>query len=72
MVPLEATRTEFYVATIATFIYSYYNDLEETLNHLNIIKLRNYLGKNVTYLGAAILVDDEHLEITKYFKPEHC
>ena len=35
------------------------------------LKLKSYLGKNVTYSCAAILVDAERLESDGAFKPEH-
>ena len=52
LVPLAATWPEVYVATMATFFSDSYDDLEETLNNLNIFKLRIYPEEYVTYLCA--------------------
>ena len=38
---------------------------------MNSLKLKSYPGENVTDCCAAILVDDEHLESSGDFKPEH-
>ena len=44
LVPLTATRPEVYVATITTFLYYSYNALEETISHMNSLKLNSYTG----------------------------
>ena len=62
LVPLAADGNEVYDAIMGNFLSDFYDDLDETLNHLNIFKLRIYPGDNVTYLCAEILVDDEYLE----------
>ena len=49
LVPLTATGPEVYITTMTTFISDSYDDLEETLTHMNILKLNNYPGDNVTY-----------------------
>ena len=52
LVPLTATGPEVFVSTMTTFLSDYYYDLEETLNHLKILKLKRYPGQNVTYCCA--------------------
>ena len=71
MVPLTATGPEFFVATMIKFISDSHDALEETLNHMKIIKLKSYPGENVTDCCAAILVDAERLESAGAFNPEH-
>ena len=63
--------TEVYVATIKTFIYYYYDSLEETLNHMKIIKLNRYPGDNDISCFEAMLIDTECLEITRPFNNDH-
>ena len=62
---------EVYVATMNTFISDYYDYLEETLTHMKMIKLKSYLGENVTYLCTQILVDAEHLDSAGDFNPDY-
>ena len=69
--PLTATGPEVFVATMTTFLSGSYGDLEETLNHMNILKLKSYPWENVTDFCAAILVDAERLDSSEAFKPEH-
>ena len=38
---------------------------------MNSLKLKSYLGENVTYCCAEILVDSERLERAGAFKPDH-
>ena len=57
MLPLTATGTEVFVATMTTFLYDSYDALEETLTHTKSLKLKSYPGENVTDCCAAILVD---------------
>ena len=71
MVPLTATGPEVYVAIMTTFLFDYYDALEETLNHMKSLKLKIYPGENVTDCCAAILVDAERLESAGALKPEH-
>ena len=71
LVPLTATVPEIFFAAMTTFIYGYYDTLQETLNHMNILKLKSYPWDNVTDCCAEILVDDELLESARAFKPEH-
>ena len=49
-VPLTATGPEFFVATMTTFLSDSYYALEETITHMDSIKLNNYPGENVTDL----------------------
>ena len=60
--PLTATGPEVFVAIMTTFLSDCYDALEETLNHMKILKLKSYPGENVTDFCAAILVDAERLE----------
>ena len=53
------------------FINGSYGDLEEPINNFKSFKLRSYLGDNVKYCYAAILVGDEILEMVGDFKSEH-
>ena len=71
MVPLTATGSEVFVATMTTFISDSYNALEETLNHMKSLKLKSYPGENDIDFCEAILVDAECLESAGAFKPEH-
>ena len=48
LVPLTATGPEVFVSTMTTFLSDSYDALEETLNHMNSLKLKIYPGKNVT------------------------
>ena len=52
-------------------LFSHYDYLVETLNHLKYFKLKDNTRQNVSYLCAENLVDDKCLESTRAFKPEH-
>ena len=69
--PLTATGSEAFFAIMTTFLFDSCDALEETLNHMKSLKLKRYLGENVTGCCAEILVDGEHLESSGAFKPEH-
>ena len=69
--PLTATGTEVFVATMTIFLSDSYYALEETLNHMKILKLESYLGENVIDCCAEILVDAECLESDRAFNNEH-
>ena len=71
LVPLTATGPEVFVANMTTFISDDYDALEETLNHMKILKLKSYSGENITECCAAILVDAERLESAGALTPEH-
>ena len=71
LVPLIATGPEVFVATMTTFLYDFYDALEETLDHMKSLKLKIYPGENVTDCCAEILVDAECLESDGAFKTEH-
>ena len=71
MVPLKTTGPEVFVATMTTFLSDSYDNLEETLTHMNILKLKSCPGENVADCCTAILVDAEHLESAGSFNPEH-
>ena len=71
LVPLTVTGPEVFVSTMTTFLSYSYDALEETLNHTKILKLKSYPGEKVTDCYAEILVDDELLESSGAFKPEH-
>ena len=49
LVPLTATGPEVFVATMNKFLSDSYDALEETLTHMKSLKLKIYLGENVTY-----------------------
>ena len=57
LVSLTATGTEVFVATMTKFLYDSYDACEETLNHMNSLKLKSYPGENVTDCCAVTLVD---------------
>ena len=46
---LTSIRPEVNVATMTTILSNFFNSLEVTLNYLNIIKLKNYIGDKVAY-----------------------
>ena len=71
LVPLTATGPEVFVATMTTFLSDSYDALEETINHMRILKINIYPGENVTDCCAEILVNAERLESTGAFNPEH-
>ena len=71
LVPLTSTGPEVFVATMTKFFSGSYDALEETLNHIKSLKLKNYPGETVTDCCAAILVDAECLESAGAFKPAH-
>ena len=71
LVPLTETGPEVFVATMTQFISDSYDALEETINHLKSLKLKSYLGENVTDCCASILADAEPLESDGAFNPEH-
>ena len=68
--PLKATGTEAFVATMNIFLYDSYDALEETLTHMKSLKIKIYPGENVTDCCAAILVYAERLESARAFKPD--
>ena len=49
LVPLKATGSELYVFTMTIVISYSYDDLEETLNHMNSLKLNNHICGNFPY-----------------------
>ena len=53
------------------FLFNSYDNLEETLTNMKMIKLKSYLGENVTYLCTQILVDAEHLDSAGDFNPDY-
>ena len=71
LVPLTATVPEVFFTTMTTFIYNYYDVLDENLNDMKSIKIIIYPEENVTYCCAEILVDAERLESTGAFNPEN-
>ena len=71
LVPLTATGSEVFAATMTKFISDSYYALEETLTNRKNLKLKTYPGKNVTDFCAEILVDAKRLESYRAFKPEH-
>ena len=71
MVPLSETASEVFFSAMTTFLSGSYDALEETLTHMNSIKLNIYPGEKVTYCCAEILVDSKRLECSGYLKPEH-
>ena len=48
LLPLTATGPGIFAAAMNTFLSDLYDDLEETLTHINILKLKIYPVENVT------------------------
>ena len=70
LVPLTATRPEFYVATMTTIISDSYYSLVDTLNHMKNLKLKYHPGRDSADCYDAILVNVESRESSGSFKPE--
>ena len=71
LVPLTATGTKVFVATMTTFLSDSYDALEETLTHMKSLKLKIYPGENITDCCTEILVDAERLDSSGALKTEH-
>ena len=71
LVLLTSNGPEVFVATVTTFLSDSYDALEEIINRMNSLELKNYPGENVTDCCEAIFVDAERLENLGAFKPEH-
>ena len=71
LVTLTATGPEVFVDTMTTFFSDLCDALEETITHMNSLKLKSYPGENVTDCCAAILVDAERLDSAVAFKSKH-
>ena len=71
MVPLTVTGPEVFFSTMTTFISDYYDTLEETIAHMNSLKLKCYPGENNKDFFAAVSVDAESFESAEYFNLEH-
>ena len=69
--PLTLTGTEVYVATMITFLSTYYSTLVETLNHMKSFKLKDHQRYNVEDFCHAKLVDSERLESDGAFKTKN-
>ena len=54
-----------------TVISNYYASLEENLNHLKCLKLKDHLVVDLVEVRAEILVDAECLDSAGDFNPEH-
>ena len=71
LVPLISTVPDVFVSTITTFLSDSYDYLENSLTHMNSLKLKSYPGENVTYFCAEILVDAKRLDSARAFNPDH-
>ena len=71
LVSLTVTILEVFFTTMPTFLSHSYDDLEDNLTHMKIIKLKSYSGENITDCCAAILLDSERRESAGAFNPEH-
>ena len=71
LVPLKETGPEVFVATMTTFISNYDDALEETLIHMNSLKLKSYPGENVTDSCPAISVDAKRFKSSGAFNTDH-
>ena len=52
LVPPTATGPEVFVTIMTKFLSNSYDALEETINHMNSLKLNSYPGENVTHFCA--------------------
>ena len=68
--PLTATGSEVYVATMTTIISDSYYSLVDTLNHTKNIKLKYHPGRYSADCYDTILVNVEILESAGAFKTE--
>ena len=68
---LTATGREVFVSNMTKFLFYSYDNLEETINHMNSLKLKSYPGESVTYFCGVILVDVGRLESHGVFNSEH-
>ena len=71
LVPLKATGPEVFFATMTKCLSNSYDALEETITHMQSLKLKIYPRENVTDWCASILVDSKSLDSTGAFKHEH-
>ena len=71
LVPMTATEYEVFVSTMTKFLSDSSDALEDTLTHMESLKLKKYPGENVTDCCAEILVDADILERARAFKPNH-
>ena len=56
---------------MTTVFYGYYYSWGQTLNQLKCIKTKDYLGGNVAYCCAEMLVYSERLDSDRDFKPNN-
>ena len=68
---LKATGPEFYVATTATAFTNNYDSLEETLNHLKCLKIKDHTGENVAECFASILGYAKIIDSAGSSKPDN-
>ena len=71
MVPLAATRLEFYVTTMIAVIYGSYDSLVDNLNYIKSLKIKDNPGGNIIDCSGAILVDAKYLDSDITFKPNN-
>ena len=71
LVLMTETIPKVYDNTMINVLPNPYDGLEETLTHSSSLKLKSWIGENVTYLCAAILIDSERLNSSTSFKPDH-
>ena len=69
--PLTATGTEVYFATMITVISKSYAYLEDTLNNLKCLNLKYHIAQNIAECCATILLDDGNPDSAGAFKPDH-
>ena len=62
IVPLTATGPKVYVATMIAILSGLYVSLDETLNHMKSIKLKDRTGENDADYCDEIWVGDERLD----------
>ena len=62
LVPLKATGSDVYVATLTTMISNSYYSLMDTLNQMKNLKLKYHPGRDAAHCHDAILVNVESLE----------
>ena len=59
------------VTKMNTIIYNSYGDLQETLSHLNSLKINSNTWGGISDCYTAVLVHADHLESPIAFNPEH-
>ena len=68
--PLKVAGHKVFVATMNTFLSDSYDALEETLAHMNSLKINSCPGDIITDFCTVNLEDADHFEISGAFETE--